>query len=77
MNEAVFDTGPLIHLWEIKACEALKLFKKVLISEEVAIELRLVSPEAHEELICSKQLRRKSLTGISKDFMMLYGLILT
>ncbi len=71
MNRAVFDTGPLIHLWEIKACEALRLFKKVLISREVVAELRLISSEAQREIMRYKQLEHKSLADSSKDFMML------
>ncbi len=39
IREAVFDTGPLIHLEEVEAGKALQLFKTVLITEEVEEEL--------------------------------------
>jgi predicted nucleic acid-binding protein len=39
MSEAVCDTGPILHLWEIGRTNALKIFSKVLIPALVADEL--------------------------------------
>ena len=40
INSAVFDTGPFIHLKEINFLESIKLFKRILIVEELLDEIK-------------------------------------
>lgn len=80
INSSVFDTGPFIHLYEINFLQALKLFKRIIIVEELINEIRgnktLVSEIKRIKLIKTLKLGPK-FKDLAKLLIEKYSLDLT
>tara|TARA_Y100000310_G_scaffold197475_1_gene197561 strand:+ start:1134 stop:1637 length:504 start_codon:yes stop_codon:yes gene_type:complete len=63
IKQAVFDTGPLIHLHEINKLRLLELFQRILITPEILKECEGIKNSIRE----LKNLEEKNLSGKNKD----------
>ena len=62
VNKAISNTGPILHLSEIKLINALNIFSKILIPREVASELK------KSKVDIPKKIETKDLKSEWKDF---------
>lgn len=67
IKRAVFDAGPLIHLQQVGGLDTLRLFSRIIISEQVVIELRsgFTLPKNSSSLALNS--RSKDLTQLICD----------
>lgn len=63
IKQAVFDTGPFIHLNEINRISLLTLFQRILTTNEILTECRRMIDKIKK----LKNIEKKELTGKSKD----------
>lgn len=66
ISKAVFDTGPFLHLHEIGLLNILRLFKSILIADEVLKELK-EKPNLHNSISKIKNIRLLQLKLNYKD----------
>lgn len=64
IKESVFDAGPFIHLQEIQQLELLKLFEKILTTQEILDECKKIGASLRK----LENLEKKELSPKSKDF---------
>jgi len=67
IKEAVFDTGPLIHISEINKQNCFSLFKQILITKEVSDELDSLNFSGKTIIKKIKNIITKNLDGKHKD----------
>lgn len=65
ISKAVFDTGPFIHLYETESLKILRLFKSILIVDEVFNELK--KAEFHNKISKIKSVKLLQLSPKHKD----------
>ena len=70
INKAVFDTGPFIHLNEIELLHVLKLFKSIIVVDEVFNELNK-NAALHNKIKNIKGIKLSQLRSKNKDISML------
>lgn len=70
IDKAVFDTGPLIHLNEVELLRVLKLFKSIVVVDEVFNELNK-NAALHNKIKNIKSIKLLQLNSKNKDISML------
>ncbi|MBI5347029.1 MAG: hypothetical protein HZB66_00270 [Candidatus Aenigmarchaeota archaeon] len=70
---AVSNSGPLIHLAQIKKFRALKIFNEIFIPEAVRHEILIKNAPGKEEIQKTSFIKLKELSPCSKDLAILLG----